>query len=109
MDKNIKEETLPQEVVDAKNKGGVLKLTGEDDNVYFFKSPGKSDINRYLSLAAKGKLAAAVQNLVFDLAVCPARTDLKTRFDKKPGLMIALNNALQNAVGLNEEFEVKKL
>ena len=25
------------------------------------------------------------------------------------GLMVALNNALQNAVGLNEEFEVKKL
>lgn len=109
MTEEIKEGALPKEVVDAKNQGPVLKLTGEDGNVYYFKSPAKTDMNRYLSAAAKGKLASAVQNLVYDLAVHPNHEDLKRKFDGKPGLVVALNNALQNAVGLNEEFEVKKL
>jgi len=66
-------------------------------------------MGRYLSAAAKGKLASAVQNLVYDLAVHPGSEELKRKFGEKPGLVVALNNALQNAVGLNEEFEVKKL
>ena len=107
--KSEKKEALPKEVIEAKNAGPVLQLTGEDDSLYFFKKPGKPDINRYLASAAKGKLASAVQNLVYDLAVHPNREDLKRKFDKKPGLIVALNNALQNAVGLNEDFDVKKL
>ncbi|MBI4621039.1 MAG: hypothetical protein HY739_12910 [Desulfobacterales bacterium] len=100
---------LPKEVVDAKKQGAVLELTGEDGEVYYFRPPGKGDMDRYLSAAAKGKLASAVRNLVYDLAVHPNHEALKRKFDEKPGLMVALSNALQNAVGLNEEFEVKKL
>ena len=107
--KDKEKENLPKEVLDAQKNGPVLVLTGEDDSVYFFKKPAKPDMNRYLASAAKGKLAAAVQNLVYDLAVYPDRDELKRKFDKKPGLIVALNNALQNAVGLNEEFDVKKL
>ena len=112
MNEDIKSEektNLPKEVIEAKKQGAVLELTGEDGEVFFFRPPGKIDMNRYLSAAAKGKLANAVQNLVFDLAVYPDSEVLKGRLEKKPGLMVALSNALQNAVGLNEEFEVKKL
>ena len=115
MDNNIETietqntDALPQEVVAAKKTGQVLKLTGEEGDIYYFKAPGKADMNRYLSSAAKGKLAAAAQNLVFDLAIVPDRQSLRQKFTAKPGLMVAINNALQNAAGLNEEFEVKKL
>lgn len=107
--KNEEKTDLPKEVVEAKKDSQVLKLTGEDGNVYYFKKPGKTDMNRYLASAARGKLVMAVQNLVFDLAVHPTRESLREKLGERPGLMVALNNALQNAVGLNEEFEIKKL
>lgn len=107
-DKNAKT-ALPPEVLEAQKAGTVLELTADNGETYYFKSPGKADINRYLSQAAKGKLAGAVQTLVVDLAVYPTREELKRRFDEKPGLVVALNNALQTAVGINEEFDVKKL
>lgn len=101
---------FPAPVAEAKAAGfQVLRLTGEDDRQYYFKSPGKADMNRYLTSAAKGKLAAAAQNFVFDLAVYPDRKVLREKLNEKPGLVVALSNALQNVVGLNEEFEVKKL
>ncbi len=100
---------LPKKVLDAKEKGDVLALTGEDENKYYFKKPTKQDINRYLATAAKGKVATAVNNLVSELAVYPNAAELKDQLADKPGKMVALNNALQNAIGMNEEFEVKKL
>ncbi|PKN25167.1 MAG: hypothetical protein CVU64_20500 [Deltaproteobacteria bacterium HGW-Deltaproteobacteria-21] len=101
---------LPTAVIEAKESGSeVLELTSEEGNVYYFRKPGKSDMNRYLTLAAKQKLASAAQNLIYDLAIHPGRDEIKGMVDEKPGLMVALSNALQNAVGLNAEFEVKKL
>ncbi len=101
--------TLPREVIEAKENGQVLELTAENGDVYYFKVPGKQDMNRYLATAARGKVATAVSSLVADLALYPDTAELKSRFAAKPGLMVALNNALQNAVGINEEFDVKKL
>ena len=99
----------PEEVETAKKKGSVLELTGEDGKKYYFRKPGASEMNRYLGAAAKGKLANAAKNLVVDLAIYPKSDDLRKKINDNPGLMVALSNALQNAVGINEEFEVKKL
>lgn len=101
-------QNLPQEVIEAKKTAPVLELEGES-RTYYFKKPGKADISRYLASAAKGKLTQAVQNMVFELAVHPAKAELQNEFEERPGLLVALNNALQNAVGINEEFNVKKL
>ncbi len=109
MTDGIENGDLPQAVTDAKAKGDVFRLTGENGDAYYFRKPGKPEMNRYLGTAAKGKVATAVNNLVMDLAVSPDADALRAKFSEKPGLMVALNNALQNAVGINEDFEVKKL
>jgi hypothetical protein len=114
MEDGIKEQkettrTLPEAVTEAQAKGKVLELTGEDGAKYYFKEPGRAVIDRYLGSAAKGKITTGLRNLVFDLAVFPDAAELTDRFEQKPGLVVALSNALQNAVGLNEEFAAKKL
>lgn len=101
---------LPKEVQDAVERGNtVLLLTGENDEYYYFKKPKSMDMNRFLATSQKGKVAAAVKNLIYDLAIYPAPSELKSEFRDKPGRMVALNNALQTEVGLNEDFAVKKL
>lgn len=102
-------EKLPKAVSEAKDAGNeILELTGED-KTYYFTQPGKKDMERFLGTAAKGKLAMAAQNLVMEKALCPSAEELKLEFEAMPGRMVALNNALQTAIGLNEEFGVKKL
>ncbi|MCG8643343.1 MAG: hypothetical protein MI862_26690 [Desulfobacterales bacterium] len=101
---------LPKDVQEAiKNGDTVLQLTGENDEQYFFKKPKPVDMNRFLATSQKGKVAAAVKNLIYDLAIHPSPSDLKSEFRDKPGRMVALNNALQTEVGLNEDYAVKKL
>jgi hypothetical protein len=101
---------LPLEVTTAKQSGStVLELTGEDGRSFFFKKPGKGDLDRYLAMVMKKKLAQASQNLVFDLALSPSKDELDGMIKENPGMQVALSSALQSAVGLNEEFAVKKL
>jgi len=101
---------MPPVVKEAMEKGvSVLELTGEDDRFYYFKKPGREDMNRYIATAAKGKPAQAVRNLVVELAIHPSGSDLAKEFEEKPGKMVALNSALQAEVGMNEEFASKKL
>ncbi len=87
----------------------VLILTGENEEQYYFKKPGQADMNRFLGTSSKGKLAVAVRNLVYDMAIHPSTEDLKRQFRGKPGRVVALNNALQTEIGLNEDYTVKKL
>lgn len=100
---------LPASVIEAKKAGKVIELTGEDGSKYYFKEPTRTVLDRYLAAAAKGKITSGLRNLVFDLAVEPDSAGLETRFNEKPGMLVAISNALQNAIGLNEEFGVKKL
>ena len=101
---------LPNGVEEAQGKGyTVLVLTSEDDKEYYFKRPKQVDINRFLGTSSKGKLAVAVKNLVYDMAIHPPSDELKAELKDKPGLVVAWNNALQAEVGLNEDFTVKKL
>ncbi|MCP3942218.1 MAG: hypothetical protein GY710_12130 [Desulfobacteraceae bacterium] len=107
---DIEKLNVPDEVKQVLMIGAtVLMLTGENDDQYYFKKPKPVDLNRFLATSSKGKLAAAVKNLIFELAVKPTSEELKTEFKDKPGRMIALNNALQGEIGLNEDFAVKKL
>ncbi len=109
-DDDLKKSNLPKEVTDAQDNGDtVLLLTGENDEKYYFKKPKPMHLNRFLATSGKGKIAAAVKNLIFELAVKPTESELKTEFKDKPGRMVALNNALQTEIGLNEDFTVKKL
>jgi len=106
----IKKIGLPEEVMEAKKKGmEIFELTGEDEKKYYLRKPSPADMNRYLAGAAKGKLASAVTNLIFDLAIYPSRAELESRFKEMPGLMVALNNSVQTAIGMNEEFVTKNL
>lgn len=100
---------LPEAVIKAQETGKVLELTGEDGAVYYFRFPSRNDIDRYLASAAKGKITAGLRNLVLGLTVTPDSGALSNLFEQKPGLVVALSNSLQNAVGLNEEFTSKKL
>lgn len=104
------ENKLPQAVVDAQAAGKtVLVLTGDDDRTYYFQKPGKKDIERFIATAVKGKAAMAAKNLVLEMAISPSSAEVAAEFEETPGRMVALNNALQAAVGMNEEFNAKKL
>ena len=101
---------MPDAVKKAIEAGDeVLLLTGENDEEYYFKRPKTMDINRFLGTSSKGKLAAAVRNLVFEQAISPSADELRIEFRTKPGRVVALNNALQTEIGLNEDYAVKKL
>jgi hypothetical protein len=100
----------PKEVMEEKEKGTeILMLTGENDEEYFFKKPKTPDINRYLSTVAKGKLANAEKNMVYELAISPTAAEIKEQFREMPARLVALGNAIKTAVGMNEDFSVKKL
>ncbi|MCP3922993.1 MAG: hypothetical protein GY714_10445 [Desulfobacterales bacterium] len=100
----------PEEVQKEIDKGTeILKLTGEEDDIYYFKKPKTVDINRYLGTVAKGKLANAEKNLIYELALKPTTTEIQAEFKKMPGRLVALGNSLKTAVGINEDFSVKKL
>ena len=100
---------LPPAVVEAQSKNQqILELTGEE-KTYYFRKPGRPELNRFMTDASKGKIAQGVQNLVSELAIAPSAEELKAEFEEKPGRMVALNNALQTAIGMNEDFTTKKL
>jgi hypothetical protein len=101
---------LPQVVQEAVKAGKpVLQLTGEDDRQYFFLKPNKADMSRFIASTAKGKLVQAVNNLIMEKALYPAADELEKEFVDFPGRMVALNNELQAAIGMNEDFSTKKL
>jgi len=101
---------LPSEVITEQEKGTkVLMLTGEDEGKIYFRYPKKPQINRFLSSSMKGKTSTAVENLLQDLVIYPKYKDLKQQNEHKPMRMIAISNALQEELGLTEDFSVKKL
>jgi len=101
---------LPQAVIAAQAAGRtVLELTGDDEQKYYFEKPGAKDIERFIATATKGKPVQAVRNLVIEKAIHPAGDALTDEFRENPGRMVALNSALQAAVGMNEDFTAKKL
>lgn len=102
--------TLPAAVTEAQTAGkAVLELTGDDDRKYYFLKPGKKDIERFIATATKGKAALAAKNLVLEMALSPNADEIGREYEENPGRMVALNNALQAAVGMNEDFVTKKL
>jgi len=101
---------LPQQVLDAQAAGKtVLQLTGDDDKAYFFTKPGRQEIERFIGTATKGKAAQAAKNLVLEMALFPTSDQLIQEYNENPGTMVALNNALQASVGMNQDFVTKKL
>jgi len=101
---------LPQAVQDAQKAGKtVLELTGDDDKKYYFVKPGTKDIERFIATATKGKAFSAVKTLVLEKALSPSADELSREYEENPGKMVALNDALQSAVGMREDFAVKKL
>ncbi len=100
---------LPEAVIEAQKNGDVLELTGDDGQPLYFKKANKADLNRYLGLTMKKKLSQATQNLVFDTAIYPDKAALEKMFEEQPGRMVALCQGLTEAIGLSEDFAVKKL
>ncbi|HOS77608.1 MAG TPA: hypothetical protein PLL15_06155 [Syntrophales bacterium] len=101
---------LPKVVVEAQAAGKtILVLTGDDGRTYYFLKPGGKDIERFIATAVKGRAALAARNLVLEMALSPNSAEVAKEFEETPGRMVALNNALQAAVGMNEEFNAKKL
>lgn len=101
---------LPTAVTAAQAKSlAILELTGEDEKVCYFQKPGTADINRFIATATKGKAAQAARNLVTEMAIHPSGEEWAKEFQENPGRMVAINNALQGAVGMNEDWAIKKL
>lgn len=102
--------TFPKAVTEAQAAGkSILELTGDDDQKYYFEKPGSKDIERFIATATKGKATQAVKQLVIEKAIVPSGEELALEFKENPGRMVALNSALQAAVGMNEDFTAKKL
>lgn len=102
--------TLPKAVTEAQAAGKtILTLTGDNDEKYYFEKPSAKDIERFIATATKGKAFQAVRNLVIEKAIAPSGDELVTEFAENPGRIVALNSALQSAVGMNEDFTTKKL
>ena len=101
---------LPQAVDDAIKAGKkVLELTGEDGRVYYFLKPTSLDMKRFIGTMTKGKTFQAVNDLIFEKALDPTKEQLEAEFEDMPGRMVALNNELQSAIGMNENLSTKKL
>lgn len=99
----------PQTVDDAIKQGKkILELTGEDGKKYYFVKPGKIDMQRFIGTSTKGKVFQAVNDLLFEKAISPSADQLSAEFEEFPGRMVALNNELQSAIGMNENFTTKK-
>lgn len=100
---------LPAAVVEAQGKCQQILELNLDEKFYYFRKPGSPEMSRFMTTAAKGKIPLAVQGLVAELAIAPTAEELAAEFKEMPGRVVALSNALQGAVGLNEDYAVKKL
>ncbi|BCS54562.1 hypothetical protein [Geobacter sp. SVR] len=105
----IKREQLPKAAQDAITAGKkILELTGEDGRTYYFQKPTVLDMKRFIGTVTKGKTFQAVNDLLFEKALHPTKDQLEAEFEEMPGRMVALNNELQSAIGMNETLSTKK-
>ncbi|BCS55198.1 hypothetical protein [Geobacter sp. SVR] len=102
--------SVPQVVNEAIQAGKkILELTGEDGKIYYFLKPTVLDMKRFIGTVTKGKTFQAVNDLLFEKAISPTKAELEAEFEDMPGRMVALNNELQSAIGMNESLSTKKL
>ncbi len=102
---------LPEKVKVAKEKGiAVFALEDEETKEpFYFSKPSRAHMSRFMAKAARQKIAAAVEELVDSTILHPDKETLAAAVKEQPGLKYALNNALQAELGINREFNVKKL
>jgi len=101
-----KETTAGTDTTAAPGKRTIKFASDEDGREYEFTWPGNHHMARFTREAA-GNVMKAHTNMVMGLAIKPSPDELKTIFDDKPGLPIALGNEIGKATGLTEEFTVK--
>jgi len=100
------------EIVKKEQEAGrkVLMITSDDGEMrFFFKLPKKAQLDRFLTKSMKGKTTSAVEGLIQDLILEPDYNTFKQLSSEKPMRLIAISNVLQEELGLNEEYAVKKL
>lgn len=74
----------------------------------YFKKPERKDLSRLAKEMMKDSFKA-VNNLVFGCLLHPAAEVVKKSFDEEPGCAIRVAGKLQEVIGLDRDFTVKKL
>lgn len=84
-----------------------IRFVSDDSGKAFeFAWPQNMHMSRF-TREAGGNPMKAHTNMVMALAIKPTTDELKTLFEEKPGLVIALGNEIGKATGLTEEFTTK--
>jgi hypothetical protein len=73
------------------------------------KTPGRSELSRFIKDATAGDALKAQNNFVYGCLLYPDAAVLKQFVDKQPGLIVALGNELQSLTGTSQNFFMKKL
>lgn len=98
--------------------GDVYELIAEetDENIselgnttIYCKAPGRVELARFVKDAATGDALKAQNNFFFGCLLYPDAEVIKRISDKKPGIVIALGNKLQELTGINQNFTMRKL
>jgi hypothetical protein len=104
-------EKLPKEVIAAKEKGcDVIVLEGTEQTFYFRK-PTPVEIKNFFDEVSgdRSKIGSRMEKLVKNCRLSPSADEYEALLRDKPGLFVSLYNAIQEELGLNESFLLKKL
>lgn len=96
---------------------GVYLLRSEEvddcpelENVDIYcKTPEREELSRFIKDATGGDALKAQNNFFYNCLLDPDPSFIKTIADKKPGIIIALGNKLQELTGINQGFTMRKL
>lgn len=113
-DKNNKEtteENLPKEVIIAKEKGYEVLVLEDAETTLYFRKPTAVEIKQFFDEVAneRGKLGSRMDKLVRNCRLYPSAEDYETMLRNKPALFVSIYNSIQEEIGLNESFLLKKL
>ena len=94
--------------VDPAYNGKLIELTDDETGEeYAFKWPLPHHMSRFAREAQSEDGYKASRNLVQALLLFPARGDLESRCEERPGLWIALANEVNKKTGLTARFTAK--
>ena len=99
----------PEQIAEWKAKyGKVYKLSADDEGLtLYFRRPSREAFERFAGTL--GKPYKALKTLIFDTLLYPDAEYLNSLFTDEPGLVIAIGNQLQEAVGTSRDFTKSEL
>ncbi|MBN2544586.1 MAG: hypothetical protein JXB50_02235 [Spirochaetes bacterium] len=104
-------EKLPKDVLQAKEKGFQVIALESSDVTFYFRKPTSVEIKRFFDEVAneRGKLGSRMDSLVRSCRLYPSSEEYEKLLSDKPGLFVSIYNAIQEELGFNDSFLLKKL